>query len=124
MTVIKQQGLRKKCMIIYSSQAENWPRLGPPVHIYTLLSIVKLFSFPNNRHGFQTDLLSGEEEQDVSFHLLAQVDLDHRPDGCLQVVSLRLWREEDLHRVSSSWHTLCRCACGTLQKKTLFSHEN
>ena len=51
-------------------------------------------------------LLSREEEQHVSFHLLAQVDLDDGPDGGLKVVSLRLRCEEDLHRVCASRYTL------------------
>ena len=47
-------------------------------------------------------LLAGKEEEDVASSLLAEVDLHHRPEGRLDVVSLWLWREEYLHRVGAA----------------------
>lgn len=47
-------------------------------------------------------LLTSEEEQNIPFILLTHVNLDHGPDGCLQVVPLRFWRVENLHGVRAS----------------------
>lgn len=44
-------------------------------------------------------LLSSEEEENVSFVRLTHVDLDHGPDGRLQVVPLRLRCVENLYGV-------------------------
>lgn len=53
-----------------------------------------------------TYLLSSEEDENVSFHLLTDVYLNHSSNGCLQIVPLRLRGEEDLHRVSTTRDTL------------------
>lgn len=47
-------------------------------------------------------LLTGEEEQNIAFVLLTHVDLDHSPDGCLQVVPLRFRCVEYLHGMRAS----------------------
>lgn len=46
--------------------------------------------------------MSGEEQKNVAFTLLTHVDLDHRANGRLQVVSLRFRRVKDLYRVRAS----------------------
>ena len=61
------------------------------------------------------DLLSSEEEEDVSHDLLTEVDLDHCPDGRLNVVPLWLRSEEYLHRVGPTWNTLGVCVCARTQ---------
>ena len=47
-------------------------------------------------------LLSSEEKQKVPFIHLAHVDLDHSPDGRLQVVALWFRCVENLHGVGAS----------------------
>ena len=50
-----------------------------------------------------TYLLAGEEDEDIALRL-TQVDLHDGADGRLEVVSLRLWRVEDLDRVEAAGH--------------------
>lgn len=42
-------------------------------------------------------LLTGEEEKNITFVFFTHVDLDHSPDGRLQVVPFRFRRVEYLH---------------------------
>jgi hypothetical protein len=52
----------------------------------------QILHFPANSFaGILDFLLPSQEEEDVALRLLANVYLDNRPDGRLQVVPLRLW---------------------------------
>lgn len=56
----------------------------------------------SNLRPLESYLLSGEEEENIPFIHLTHVDLDHRADGCLQVVPLGLGRVEDLDGMRAS----------------------